>query len=203
MIVVVALAWGTAAGVAAAAAERRARCHRRLGTLVPRRSARRLRLPEVRLPLPGRRRAAEARTRADLVIATELLRVGVTGGLTPRLALEASLPFLPPRAARRFEAILRACELGVPLRSALMEAAAEETTLRPLAAALASSDRLGVAVADSLGRLASDERAALRRDAEARARTVPVRLLFPLVFLVLPAFLLLGIVPSILAGAPG
>ena len=36
-----------------------------------------------------------------------------------------------------------------------------------------------------------------------RARTVPVRLLFPLVFLVLPAFLLLTVVPVVLASLPG
>jgi hypothetical protein len=33
----------------------------------------------------------------------------------------------------------------------------------------------------------------------ARARTVPVRLLFPLVFLVLPAFLVLTVAPVVLA----
>jgi hypothetical protein len=33
----------------------------------------------------------------------------------------------------------------------------------------------------------------------ARARTVPVRLLFPLVFLILPAFVLLTVAPVVLA----
>ncbi len=40
----------------------------------------------------------------------------------------------------------------------------------------------------------------MRRRAEARARTVPVRLLFPLVFCVLPAFVLLTVVPVLLDG---
>jgi hypothetical protein len=35
----------------------------------------------------------------------------------------------------------------------------------------------------------------------ARARTTPVRLLFPLVFLVLPAFVLLTVAPVVLAAA--
>jgi hypothetical protein len=45
-----------------------------------------------------------------------------------------------------------------------------------------------------------EQRTTLRRRAEARARTVPVRLLFPLVFLVLPAFALLTVVPAVLGG---
>ena len=52
----------------------------------------------------------------------------------------------------------------------------------------------------ALERLAVEERTPLRRRAEARARKVPVRLLFPLVFLVLPAFGLLTVVPALLAG---
>ena len=36
--------------------------------------------------------------------------------------------------------------------------------------------------------------------AEAHARRIPVRLLFPLVFLVLPAFVLLTVVPGLAAG---
>src|SRR5436190_172863 len=55
-------------------------------------------------------------------------------------------------------------------------------------------------VGDALARLAGEERAALRRRAEAHARKVPVRLLFPLVFLVLPAFVLLTVVPGLAAG---
>ena len=74
--------------------------------------------------------------------------------------------------------------------------------LRPLADALLASDRLGAPVGPALARLATEERAALRRRAEAHARRVPVRLLFPLVFLVLPAFVLLTVVPGLAAGLP-
>ena len=72
--------------------------------------------------------------------------------------------------------------------------------LRPLADALLASDRLGAPVGPVLARLAAEERTALRRRAEAHARRVPVRLLFPLVFLVLPAFVLLTVVPGLAAG---
>ena len=72
--------------------------------------------------------------------------------------------------------------------------------LRPLVDALLASDRLGAPVGPALARLAAEERAALRRRAEAHARRVPVRLLFPLTFLVLPAFVLITVVPGLAAG---
>ena len=63
---------------------------------------------------------------------------------------------------------------------------------------LLASDRLGAPAGPALTRLAHDVRTDLRRRAEARARTLPVKLLFPLVFLVLPAFGLLTVVPALL-----
>ena len=70
---------------------------------------------------------------------------------------------------------------------------------RPVTDVLLASDRLGAPAGPALTRLAHDVRADLRRRAEARARTLPVKLLFPLVFLVLPAFGLLTVVPALLA----
>ena len=75
--------------------------------------------------------------------------------------------------------------------------------LRGLADALLATERLGAPVLDSLQRLAVSARADVRRRAEARARTVPVRLLFPLVFLVLPAFGILTVVPTVAARLGG
>jgi hypothetical protein len=72
--------------------------------------------------------------------------------------------------------------------------------LAPLADALLASDRLGAPVAPALARLATEQRIAARRRSEVHARRVPVRLLFPLVFLVLPAFVLLTVVPGLASG---
>ena len=83
---------------------------------------------------------------------------------------------------------------------ALREMGRRTPGARGLADVLRTSARLGSPAAPALARLAHELRADLRRRAEARARTVPVRLCFPLVGCVLPAFALLTVVPVIVAG---
>ena len=71
---------------------------------------------------------------------------------------------------------------------------------RPLASALLGTARYGAALGPALDRLAIETRQLRRRQAEEAIRRVPVKLLFPLVLLVLPAFVVLTVVP-LLAGA--
>jgi tight adherence protein C len=53
-------------------------------------------------------------------------------------------------------------------------------------------------LARSTAELAASVRRSRRAATAERARTAPVKMLFPLVFLVLPAFLLLTVVPVLL-----
>jgi tight adherence protein C len=144
------------------------------------------------------RRADDAVTRA-LPVTIDLLGVAVGAGCTPYTAVETVAPWAPPEARVRLAAVARACALGSAFADALDEMATATPALRPVTDALLASDRYGAPVGEALTRLAAEERAALRRRAETRARKVPVRLLFPLVFLVLPAFGLLTVVPSLLS----
>jgi tight adherence protein C len=107
--------------------------------------------------------------------------------------------FAPGLVAERLDAALGAAESGLCLAEALEAEADGAPGLAPLLALLAASERSGAPVGAALVRLAAATRAQARRRAMARARTVPVRLLFPLVFLVLPAFLLLTVAPVVLA----
>jgi pilus assembly protein TadC len=72
---------------------------------------------------------------------------------------------------------------------------------RPLVTALSSSLRSGAPLAPGLQRLADAQRRRQRRRAEERIRRLPVLLLAPLVGLVLPAFVVLTIVPVALTTA--
>jgi pilus assembly protein TadC len=136
----------------------------------------------------------------DLPVTIDLLAVAVGAGCTPFLAVDAAAQWAPRALAARLAGVRRACTLGRAFDTALDDLAAEIPRLRPLTDALLASDRFGAPVGDALARLAAEQRTVLRRRAESRARTVPVRLLFPLVFLVLPAFALLTVVPAVFAG---
>jgi pilus assembly protein TadC len=145
-------------------------------------------------------RGADAALARDLPVAVDLLGVAVGAGCTPYLAVEVAAQWAPASVAVAFRDVMRSCALGLDFEHALDAAARARPRLRPLADALLATDRLGVPVGPVLARLAEEDRTALRRAAEAHARRIPVRLLFPLVFLVLPAFVLLTVVPGLAAG---
>jgi hypothetical protein len=152
--------------------------------------------------LHSRRRAhgADAALAREVPVAIDLLGVAVGSGCTPYLAVEVAAQWAPAPVATAFADVLRSCALGLDFQAALDAVARATPRLRPLTDALLATDRLGVPVGPVLARLAEEDRTALRRAAEAHARRIPVRLLFPLVFLVLPAFVLLTVVPGLAAG---
>jgi Flp pilus assembly protein TadB len=134
-----------------------------------------------------------------IALTADLLAVVVAAGLTPYLSLEVAVRSAPEPVAVPLRRVLDAAGGGQRLADALDDEAVSTPILGPLLVLLAASERSGAAIGPSLSRLAASTRAQTRRRAMARARTVPVRLLFPLVFLVLPAFVLLTVAPVVLA----
>jgi len=74
---------------------------------------------------------------------------------------------------------------------------------QPLVTTLSTASSSGTPPAAALVRLADAERRRSRRRIEARVRRLPVLLLIPLVALVLPAFVMLTVVPVALSAARG
>ncbi len=152
---------------------------------------------------PGRSRR-RGRTDDELArqvaVAVDLVGVGVAAGHTPYLAVQLGARWSPPLVAAELDAAVRACAIGQSFDDALREMGRRSPATRGLADTLRTSARLGSPAGPALVRLASELRADLRRRAEARARTVPVRLCFPLVGCILPAFALLTVVPAVVAG---
>jgi hypothetical protein len=146
------------------------------------------------------RRALDAALSRELPVVVDLLGVAVSAGCTPYLAVDVVARWGPRLAAAHFASARRACDLGLGLDRALDDITSRAPKLRSIVDVLSASERLGAPVGPQLARVADEARAALRRAAEADARRAPVRLLFPLVFLVLPAFVLLTVVPGLVAG---
>jgi tight adherence protein C len=148
------------------------------------------------------RRRSRAELQRELPVAIDLVGVAVAAGCTPFLAVEHAARYAPNRVACALRSVPRTCALGQSFDAALRDLASTEPELQALADALRTSTRLGSPAAPALARLASEVRAGLRRRAEARARTIPVRLCFPLVACILPAFALLTVAPAVLGGFP-
>jgi Flp pilus assembly protein TadB len=147
-----------------------------------------------------RRRRLDDDLANQVAVAVDLVGVGIGAGHTPYLAVELAAKWSPPLVARELEVAVHACAMGRSFDDALREMSLRVPATRGLAESLRTSARLGSPAAPALARLASELRADLRRRAEARARTVPVRLCFPLVGCILPAFALLTVVPAVVAG---
>jgi len=150
-----------------------------------------------------RRKRATARADAALESALpgafDLLVAAVGAGCAPIGAAELTARWGPAPVAARFRPVLVATELGGAFPDALTELATTTPLLAPMVDVLLASSELGAPATGALVRLADEARARARRRAETRARVLPVKLLFPLVFLVLPAFALLTVAPALLS----
>jgi Flp pilus assembly protein TadB len=155
----------------------------------------------VRAPVRSRhRRRLRDEVARQVAVSVDLVGLAVTAGHTPYLAVELTAEWSPPLVAAELHAIVRGCAVGQSFDDALREAGRRTPALRGLTETLRTTSRLGSPAAPAVARLASELRADLRRRAESRARTVPVRLCFPLVGCILPAFALLTVVPAVVAG---
>lgn len=151
----------------------------------------------------ARRRRLERRRRTALdealPHAIELLVIIVRAGLSPIDAVRSIRDLVTPPVRDGFDDVVLRLERGQRLADAL---SALPDALGPGALAvadgIAAADRYGTPLAPVLDRLAIEAREARRRAADARARTLPVRLSFPLVCCTLPSFVLMAIVPALL-----
>jgi tight adherence protein C len=152
-----------------------------------------------------RRRRARRRDR-DAVVdelpeVVDLLWLATTAGLTVPLAVRVVERHGTGQVARALGRARRRAALGPALADALDEVPVHlGDTVRPVTRVLAGALRDGTSVAEPLERVAAEVRTARRRATEERARRGSVRLLFPLVVCILPAFAVLTVVP-LLAGA--
>jgi tight adherence protein C len=150
--------------------------------------------------LTVRRRSKEAaRSRAvlrQLNDAVPLLQLAVGAGLTVRMALWSTVPWLRGDLQDKVRAVLQEAECGRPLADALDRLPDDlGESCRGLVSVLSAADRYGSPLAEPLALVGSELRLQRRRQLEITARRIPVRLLFPLALGVLPAFVLLTVVP--------
>ncbi|MFZ4516406.1 MAG: type II secretion system F family protein [Acidimicrobiia bacterium] len=140
------------------------------------------------------------RRAADLPLVVDLLVLALGSAMTPYQALRQLVRWVPGPMMPSFVAALRELESGVSFAQALHALRTHAPELSGVARALLAAHH-GAPVQPLLARLAAEDRAELRRCAEERARRIPVLLLFPLVLLILPAFVLCTVGPLIITHA--
>ena len=140
--------------------------------------------------------AARREAARDLPYLVLLLAAGLRAGSAAGPALGRACAALPGAAADRLRPAVARLEVGVPPPEVWRELAADPV-VAPLGGALARSADTGASVVVAVERLATELAADARSDVEDRARTVGVRAALPLGLCLLPAFLLLGIVPLV------
>lgn len=138
------------------------------------------------------------RREAELPHAVLLLALALSAGLPVPEALRQVAAALPGPATRALQTAASRLAVGASPDAAWAGLVHDPGTAR-LVRTLARAERTGAAVADVVARLATELAAERRAGLEERARAVGVRAALPLGVCLLPAFVLLGVAPVVLA----
>lgn len=147
---------------------------------------------------PAARRRERLAAAADLPIAADLLAAALRAGAPVQHAAEAVGQALGGPVGERLVGVARALADGAPAEQAWAGLADVAGAARLIRAAVRSAES-GAALVGMLGRLAEDLRAARAASAEASARRLGVLVVLPLGLCFLPAFVLAGVVPVVVA----
>lgn len=155
-------------------------------------------LPNILLNNAGEKR--EQQMQNALPDALDLMTISVEAGLgfdaaVSRVAKETSGPL-----AQELARLLQEMQIGVG-RIEAMRAMAERTTMHDLKSfclAMVQADTFGIPVARVLRVQSKEMRGKRRQRAEEKAQQVPVKILFPLIFFILPSFFVVTIGPVVL-----
>jgi tight adherence protein C len=142
-------------------------------------------------------RAGIAGLRRELPFALDRMSTCLLAGMSVERALRLVAPGTPGLLGSAFSDGLAALDVGMTRAQAYRRIADRAGTeeVRRLMSALARAERFGTSLSETLVAYAAELRSHARAGAEAEARTAPVKLIFPLVFCFLPAFVVLTIAP--------
>jgi pilus assembly protein TadC len=148
---------------------------------------------------PSAQQVAERRrVRADLPFVADLLAAALSAGAPPDIAARCVGDAIGGPLSDRLGRVARALRLGAPAAEAWAYLGDGEGARR-IASAAIRSQHSGAAFAGSLRRVADDLRSDLLVAADADARRAGVLIVLPLGLCFLPAFVLAGLVPVLVA----
>ena len=130
----------------------------------------------------------------------DLLVVTIEAGLGFAGALRLAADHLTGPLSDELRLTLQEQTMGLGVDDALSNMAARADTpgMRAFVRALAQGERLGISIGHVMRNLAIDMRKRRRQMAEERAQKAPIKMLFPLVFMIFPSLFIVLLVPAVL-----
>jgi tight adherence protein C len=153
-------------------------------------------LPDILLYNSGLKR--QQTLQRSIPDALDMLTVCVEAGLGFDAGIAQVATNVEGPIAGEFARLLREMQIGRTRVSAFQELAQRTTVpeLRIFVSALTQSDKLGIPLANVLREQSNEMRLKRRQRAEEQAQKVPVKILFPLIFCILPALFVVVIGPG-------
>jgi tight adherence protein C len=137
----------------------------------------------------------------DLPELIDLLVVGVEAGLSFSAAVQATTERLRGPLGQEMRLMLQEQRMGLSSTEALKNVLdrVETPSMRSFVRAMIQGELLGISVGEILRSIAGEMRQRRRANAEERAQKAPVKMLFPLVFLIFPAMFVVILGPALYA----
>ncbi len=144
------------------------------------------------------KRQATSTTIYDLGEVIDLFLLGTSAGLTVWLTLQEISLLVANSISASLKEAVRRVNRGASLLDTLEWLSLQhDGQLRLLTRPLIEAERYGVELAPSLMRASAEARRLRQRNGEIAARSVAVKLMFPLVLCILPAFALMTVIPQL------
>jgi tight adherence protein C len=149
--------------------------------------------------LKARARRRTERIELDLPEMIDLLVVTLEAGVGFNAALTRSTERLSGPLGDEVRLTLREHNLGLSMHSALTNFLdrCDVPSVRAFVRAVVQSESLGISIGQVMRELATEMRARRRQIVEEKAQKAPIKMLFPLAFLILPALLLIVLYPGL------
>lgn len=149
--------------------------------------------------LNSRVRARQNEIRKSLPDALDMLSVCADAGLGFDQSLQRVGEYWDTPISRELSRVVVEIEMGFSRQEALRNLAQrlDVTELSSFVAVILQSDHLGMSIKDTLHAQAEQMRIERRYRAQEKARTVPIKMLLPLTFLIFPAIMAMVVGPAL------
>jgi tight adherence protein C len=130
----------------------------------------------------------------------DLLVVTIEAGLGILASMRVAAEGLPDPLGQELRLTLQEQRMGLSVFEAIesLGKRANAPNMRIFVRALIQGEKLGVSIGTTMRNVAVEMRKRRKADAEERAQKMPIKLLFPLVFLIFPAIMIVLLVPALI-----